>query len=78
MALVAVEVQELSTSFTENMYALLDSNNIVTGWSWENELDKWNYVSKVKMTLENSPAVINGKWDGTRFIHPLELEKEEI
>jgi len=58
------------------MYALLDSNNIVTGWSWGSKLSEYQYTSKVKMTLDNSPAVIHGKWNGTKFIHPADLEME--
>jgi hypothetical protein len=58
------------------MFALLNNKNIVVDWCWENDLDKFPDLTPIKMTLDNSPAVINGKWDGQKFIHPLDLEME--
>lgn len=58
------------------MYALVDKDNWVVGWCWETDLDKYPNHTHIKMTLENSPAHVDGKWDGTRFIHPQDLVKE--
>jgi hypothetical protein len=58
------------------MYALLDENNIVVNWCFESELDLHPSNKSVLMTKDNSPATINGKWDGSKFIHPANLEME--
>jgi hypothetical protein len=58
------------------MYALLDDNNIVINWCFENELELHPSSKAILMTQDNSPATINGKWDGTKFIHPADLEME--
>jgi hypothetical protein len=60
------------------MFALLNDENIVVAWCWENELSQFSNFKQIQMTLENSPATINGKWDGQKFIHPLDLEMEKI
>jgi hypothetical protein len=42
------------------------------GYCWET--DKYLYLSNgrytlIEMTLDNSPAYMPGKWDGTKFIN---------
>lgn len=56
-----------------SMYAILNSENFVIGWCWYSELDRYKDFKTIEMTLENSPATIDGKWDGQKFIHPDDL-----
>lgn len=58
------------------MWAVIDKDNIVIGCivekSYEeaSKIAEENQVKLVKMTVENSPAEINGFWDGKKFHEP--------
>jgi len=59
------------------MWALIDQNNIVMACVApdipDDELEKVKELGTlIKMTAENSPAYIGGKYDGTKFYKPKE------
>jgi hypothetical protein len=56
----------------DEVYALI-KNNVVVGWCFEQEKEKFelNHIL-IKMTLENSPAHVNGKYVNNKFYAPKE------
>lgn len=58
------------------MYALLDKDNIIVGWCWENELLNYKDFNSIQMKVEYGLATVGGKWDGQKFIHPIDLSIE--
>jgi hypothetical protein len=69
--LVALVVTELFT-YTTNMWAIVDNNNIVfdyiIGVSFEKAQLAANGNTLIEMTLDNSPAYIGAYWNGQKFI----------
>jgi len=53
------------------MWAVVDSDSIVIGYevgiTYEEALEKNKGFTLVEMTLENSPATIGWKWNGSTF-----------
>jgi hypothetical protein len=53
------------------MFAIVSDNNLVLGWasSYDDALNKIknDKFSLIEMTKENSPAFLNGIWDGQKF-----------
>jgi hypothetical protein len=52
------------------MWAKIDNNNIVIGYSInieDLEEQEKKDMTFIKMTPENSPAYMNGYWDGKKF-----------
>lgn len=64
-----------SSTFTTNMWAIINKDNIVIDYSMEvsdEETSKNNNVF-IKMTPENSPAFIGAYYNGSKFV-----EKETL
>lgn len=60
--------------YTTKMFAIISDNNLVLGWAESNDdaFDKikHNDFLLIEMTQENSPAFLNGIWDGKKFYEP--------
>lgn len=77
--MVTGEIQEVEDKeqsfFITNMYAIV-KNNTVIDWfvgSLEDAKSKYPVESEfIFMNEENSPAFLNGTWDGNKFYPPLE------
>jgi hypothetical protein len=56
------------------MFAIVSDDNLVLGWasSYDDGFNKIknNNFSLIEMTKENSPAFLNGIWDGNKFYEP--------
>jgi hypothetical protein len=70
------------STFTIKMWALLDTDNkTVLGCytpdiPYEKVLEDANGRTLIEMTLENSPAYINGTYENEKFYPPVEGRKE--
>ena len=64
------------------MWAILDKDDktVVDGipptYTEEQALDIARGRKLIKLTLENSPAYLQGEWDGVKFHPPLEWQNE--
>jgi hypothetical protein len=61
--------------YTTKMFAIISDNSLVLGWAESND-DAFNKIknnnfSLIEMTKENSPAFLNGIWDGNKFHEPI-------
>jgi hypothetical protein len=57
----------------ENQTYALIKNNIVVGWCFEPDKEKFELDhTLIKMTLENSPAYVNGVYINNKFYAPKE------
>jgi hypothetical protein len=57
-------------SFENQAYALI-KNNIVVGWCFEPDKEKFELDhTLIKMTLDNSPAYLNGAYINNKFYPP--------
>lgn len=78
MRLVALE----SSIFITKMWALLDIDNktVIGGFTpdmpYEQVLKEARGRTVIKMTLENSPAYVNGFYENGKFYPPVEGRKE--
>ena len=70
-AVLAVLVAQELFTYTTNMWAIVDNNNIVfdyiAGVSFEEAQLAANGNTLIEMTLDNSPAYIGAYWDGQKF-----------
>jgi hypothetical protein len=76
--MVEVDQTELAAlepfCYTTKMFAIISDNSLVLGWAESND-DAYNKIkhnnfSLVEMTKKNSPAFLNGTWDGNKFYEP--------
>jgi hypothetical protein len=55
----------------ENQTYALVKNNVVLGWCFEQDKEKFESDhTLIKMTLENSPAYVNGTYVNNKFYPP--------
>jgi hypothetical protein len=51
------------------MYAIVNEGIVIDVFigSYEDAMNKYKDCNIVQMTSDNSPAYINGRWDGNKF-----------
>lgn len=62
--------------YTTNMFAICSKQNKVLGWASSSE-EAFSKIGNndfilIEMTQDNSPAFLNGYWDGKKFTEPKE------